>query len=228
MPLTGKTRTRSCHERHHHLGGGAVDAAPYPRPYRAAPAHRRAYAAAARRATAHQNFAERGLHPAGAGHCHHAAVASQAARHARHPGHLPARQLARPLWHRAGARQAIGHDAGAVQHRGPGCGAVRQCTLAPGRGALSPAVSVPAHGAGRGLPHGRSVQPVCVLRDHAGRLVRAAAARLGAPTRGLGPALHRHQSGRFVAVSDWRVHALRHHRHAQHGRPGTQHGRCGR
>jgi multicomponent K+:H+ antiporter subunit D len=44
--------------------------------------------------------------------------------------------------------------------------------------------------------------------------------------RAVWPALHRHQPGGLVAVPDRRGHALRPHRHAEHGRPGPGRAPC--
>ncbi|MNV41493.1 hypothetical protein D3C71_1331320 [compost metagenome] len=217
---------RKCHDgrhQHHRIDHRVVDAAPDPRAHCAAPAHGGAHAAAARRAPAHQGHAQHHLDLSGPGGGRAAAGAGQGPEPAGRPGRVPARQLARALWHRADHRSALSHDAGAVQHRGAGHRAVLCGALAPRGRALSPVVPVPAHGAGRCLPHRRPVQPVRVLRDHAGRLVRAAAAWLGAPTRVCRAALHCHQPRSLLAVPDWRVDAVWHHRYAQHGRPGAEH-----
>ncbi len=115
------------------------------------------------------------------------------------------------------------HDAGADLHGGPGLADLLQRPLASRGNALSLAVPVPADGPERRLPHGGPVQPVRVLRDHARGLLRPVAAWLGPGAHPGGPALHRHQPGRLVAVPHRRVHALRPDRHAEHGRPGARH-----
>ena len=66
-------------------------------------------------------------------------------------------------------------------------------------------------------------QPVRVFRDHAGRFCTDFCCTARAASGSRRAALHRHQPGGIVAVSDWCVHAVRHYRHPEHGRPGAQH-----
>ena len=67
-----------------------------------------------------------------------------------------------------------------------------------------PLLPAAADGPQRRLPDRRPVQPVRLLRGDAGRLLRAAAARLGRHARARRAALHRHQPARVVAVPDRR------------------------
>ncbi|RIE00147.1 Na+/H+ antiporter subunit E [Simplicispira hankyongi] len=179
--------------------------------------------AARRRAPPAQDGAQRGLLRRAAGGLVDTAAARRAGGHSQRAGGVPAGQLAGAVWHRAGARPALGADAGPDQPAGARRLGVRLRALAPGRRALSSAVPIAADGAVRCLPHRRPVQSVRVFRGHAGGLVRPAAARLGPRARARRHALHRHQPGGLGTVSDWRVHALWPHRHAEHGRPGAAH-----
>ena len=89
------------------------------------------------------------------------------------------------------------------------------------RGAQFPrAVAVPADGDLRRVPDRRRLQPVRVLRGAAHRLLRADDPRgRRAPAQG-GRAIRDLQPARLDAVPVRARHALRGHRHAQHGRSG--------
>ena len=209
-----------------HIGGArrlGADAAPDARPHCPATAHRCAHAADARGTAAPAARRQCAFHGArAAGFAGAAAVGKPARRHQQH-GCVPGGQLAGAVRHCAGPGPPVGHDAGADQRGCAGLHRVCGGPLASCRCALPPAVPVPAHGPGGRFSHGRSVQPVRVLRDHAGGLLWPAAAWIGSAARAGGVALHRHQSGGVLAVSGGRVDAVRHHRHAEHGRSCAGH-----
>ena len=145
----------------------------------------------------------------------------------RHAGHLSAGQLAHAVRHRAGAGQAVvGH---AAAHLGHGHGGPHLCRgpLGPDRRAFPPALPDPADGPERGLPHGRPLQPVRVLRGAAGGFLRPAAAWARPPAGGGGTALHRYQPGGLVLLPGGRGYPVWRHGHAEHGRPGRAHSRGG-
>ena len=223
--VSARAMCRRCHESGSGMDGIA-DAAPHAGPHHAADVGGCAHAAPEGRAPEHQGGAQHRRHGPGPAGGHRPAGVGRPGRLQHHPGGLPAGQLAGPVWHRPGPGPSDRPDAGADQQHCPGIQRVCRRPLAQGRRALPPAVPTAADGPVGRLPDGRPVQPVRVLRDHAGRLVRPAAAWFGAPARAGRPALHRHQSGGVLAVPDRRVHAVWHHRHAEHGRSGPGHPEC--
>ena len=206
---TGKKRHDQSHRRAHASPDAGAD--------RAAAAHRRLAAVRARGARTSETDGEYCLHrPLTAGiRC---AAAMEQFRIDRVFRHLPTRQLAGTFWHRAGARQT--HSADARHHQCGGARISRLCrsALAPGRRALPLAVPVSAHGTVRCIPHGRSVQPLCILRNNACSLLRAVAAWLGASQGAGRTALYCNQFGSIQPFFDRCCNALRYCRHAEHGR----------
>ncbi|MGT2431199.1 proton-conducting transporter transmembrane domain-containing protein [Cupriavidus basilensis] len=118
---------------------------------------------------AHAEYGRRAA--AVAGGCLHGPGGS----HRRHPG-LSRRQLAGAVRHRAPARPAWRADAAADRRAGRGCrGGRGQGRRADGAAFPRP-VTVPADGPQWRLPGGRPLQPLCLLRDPADRLLCLAGA----------------------------------------------------
>ena len=183
----------------------------------AAAGHGGAHAAARAAAQAVEGRGGRGFVPAGAVRIAGAAALDADRGRRSGSGHLHAFQLARALRHRAGAGPPLGHDAGADFAAGAGGGALFVGALAQGGGVFPPAVPVAGDGLVGGFSHGRLVQPVCFLRDHAHGLLRPAAAWLQPGAGARGAALHRRQSDGFHAVSHRHCHALWRDGHAEPG-----------
>ena len=133
----------------------------------------------------------------------------------RRAGRVPGGRLARALRHRAGGGPPGRHDA-AVDQPGRVAGA-GLCQRRLGRPwALFPRhVPVPAHGLERRFRHRRPVQPVCLLRGAAHRVLRADGARAGRATLQGRPALRGAEPAGLGAVSDRGVLAVCAHRHPE-------------
>ena len=139
------------------------------------------------------------------------------------PSGAAGRRLAGAVRHHPGRRPARG-DAGRRRRRRRAGGAGLRPLPASIRRRealrLPPADPDPAHGRLRRVPDRRPLQPLRLVRGHAGRVLRADGAAAG----------HRQQMAaafkyvdaqpdRVVALPHRARAALRRHRHAQHGRP---------
>ena len=106
-------------------------------------------------------------------HCHHAAGPG---RHGRNTG-LPSRQLGRPVWYFAGAGPIRRADGGTDVDRRPGSAHLCHRRRQRARPPFPCPVAIPTHGPERRFSDRGLVQPVCVFRGAADRILRIATAR---------------------------------------------------
>ena len=139
---------------------------------------------------------------------------------------LPARRLGRALRHRAGRRPAVDDDDPADLGAGGAGAAVRhRIRVGQTRAAFPRALPVPADGHHGGVPDRRRLQPLCLLRGAADRLLRADDPRRRQRAASGGHAIRALQPAGLDAVPLRAGRHLCRNRHTQHGRPCGPRGR---